>query len=142
MLTQRKHSSTAHSATSPLIRARLANCPAPSNSSCAAMRRADLQSLQQQIPNHSAVFMTFAKYSTTLYNVLNYTFQALIAFIVPISFKRSTLNVLVSIIWYLNGTLNGMRTVQSTIGHRECNDHSLITIFLIATYFYLTRAVA
>ena len=29
-----------------------------------------------------------------------------------------------------------MRTVQSTIGHRECNDHSLITIFLIATYFY------
>ena len=53
MLTQRKNSSTAHSATSPLIRARLANCPAPSNSSCAAMRRADLQSLQQQIPNHS-----------------------------------------------------------------------------------------
>ena len=38
--------------------------------------------------------------------------------------------------WYLNGTLNGMRTVQSTIGHRECNDYLLITIFLIATYFY------
>ena len=35
-----------------------------------------------------------------------------------------------------NGTLNGMRTVQSTIGHRECNDHSLIPFCLIATYFY------
>ena len=33
--------------------------------------------------------MTFATwaYSTTLYNVLNDTFQALISFIVPISFK-------------------------------------------------------
>ena len=41
-----------------------------------------------------------------------------------------------TIIWFLNGTLNGMRTVQSTIGHRECNDHSLIPFFFIATYFY------
>ena len=30
-------------------------------------------------------------YSTTLYNVLNDTFQALIAFIVPISFKKERL---------------------------------------------------
>ena len=41
-----------------------------------------------------------------------------------------------TIIWCLNGTLNGLHTFQSTIGHRECNDHAVIPFCLIATYFY------